>query len=132
MIFQGFVARAQGLHDSATRMTDAENPHAAFTLLRAYAENAAAILSAKDHPDRVEKFWDTDGHGIKIGTITNYARTRFEGFKPLYSQLSQFAHPQALGILTSMSASDDGEFTWSSVPHFKRPEDQLVAYAWSR
>jgi hypothetical protein len=29
-------------------MIDAENPHAAFTLLRAYAENTAAILYAKD------------------------------------------------------------------------------------
>jgi hypothetical protein len=44
VIFSGFVARAQCLHEAATQMIDAENPHAAFTLLRAYAENTATIL----------------------------------------------------------------------------------------
>lgn len=130
MVFQGFVARAQALHESSTQMIYAENPHASFTLLRAYAENAAGILYAKDHPDRVDKFWDIDGYGIKIGTITNYARTRFQGFKAIYDQLSQFAHPQALGILSSASVSDDKKLNWSSVPHFKRPEEQVLAYAW--
>ena len=44
VIFSGFVARAQCLHEAATQMIDAENPPAAFTLLRAYAEYTAAIL----------------------------------------------------------------------------------------
>jgi|GEM_PF-3269470 hypothetical protein len=35
-------------------MIEAENPHAAFTLLRAYAENTAAILYAKDHPNLLD------------------------------------------------------------------------------
>ena len=35
-------------------MIEAENPHAGFTLLRAYAENTTAILYAKDHPNRVD------------------------------------------------------------------------------
>jgi hypothetical protein len=111
-------------------MIEAENPHAAFTLLRAYAENTAAILYAKDHPNRVDHFWDTEGHGVKIGTITNYADKRFEGFKGIYDQLSKFAHPQALGVLASASITDDYTLRWSSAPHFKRPEDQLTAYAW--
>jgi hypothetical protein len=115
---------------TATQMIEAENPHAAFTLLRAYAENTAAILYAKDHPNRVDHFWDTEGHGVKIGTITNYADKRFEGFKGIYDQLSKFAHPQALGVLASSSITDDYTLRWSSAPHFKRPEDQLTAYAY--
>jgi hypothetical protein len=130
VIFSGFVARAQCLHEAATQMIEAENPHAAFTLLRAYAENTAGILYAKDHPNRVDHFWDTEGHGVKIGTITNYADKRFEGFKGIYDQLSKFAHPHALGVLASSSITDDYTLRWSSAPHFKRPEDQLTAHGW--
>lgn len=133
VVFQGFVARAQCLHEGSVQMIDAGNPHAAFTLLRAQAENAAAILYAKDHPNVVGHWWDVDGHGIKIGKITNYAVTRFGGFKEIYDQLSGFAHPQAKGLLASSRIKDETERTmqWSSAPHFKRAEDQLTAYAWA-
>lgn len=132
IVFQGFVARAQGLHEGSVDMIDGENPHAAFTLLRAYAENAAAILYAKDHPKAVSQWWEPDGHGMKIGRITNHAVTRFDGFKGIYDQLSKFAHPQAVGLLASSQVTGDQERTmkWHSAPHFKNPEDRLVAYAW--
>lgn len=125
VVFQGFVARAQALHEGATQMVAAENPHAAFTLLRAYAENAAAILYAKDHPNRVQDFSDTEGHGIPIGSITNYARKRFDGFKGIYDQLSKFAHPQALGLLASSSIKDTS-MQWASAPHFQQAETNYL------
>jgi hypothetical protein len=131
LVFQGFLARAQGLHEGATSACSAENPHATFTLLRAYAENAAAILYAKDKPREVDRFWDIDGHGISIGRITNYAQTRFEGFRGIYDQLSKFAHPQALGILASTSVTEDRTLQWASAPRFKHSDDQLIAYAWA-
>jgi hypothetical protein len=130
VIFSGFVARAQCLHEAATQMIEAENPHAAFTLLRAYAENTAAILYAKDHPNRVDDFWNTQGHGVKIGAITNHAVTRLEGFKGIYGELSKFAHPQAEGLLASSSIGEDLKLSWRSAPHFKKPEDQITACAW--
>lgn len=111
-------------------MIDEENPHAAFTLLRAYAENAAARLYAKDHPNLLAHFSDTEGHGIQIGRIINHSRTRFAGFKGIYDQLSKFAHPQALGLLASSSITADNTLRWSSSPDFRTPEDRLVAYAW--
>jgi hypothetical protein len=54
LAFSGFIARAQCLHEAATQMIEAENPHAAFTLLRAYTGNTAAILYAKDHPNLLD------------------------------------------------------------------------------
>ena len=87
-------------------MTEAENSHAAFTLLRAYAENTAAILFAKDHPNLAAKWWDVDSHGISIGKITNHAQTLLGGFKGIYDQLSQYAHPQARGLLGFSSITD--------------------------
>lgn len=129
LVFQGFVGRAQGLHEGATSACKAENPHAAFTLLRAYAENAAAILYAKDKPQEVDRFSNPEGHGIAIGRITNYAHKRFDGFRGIYDQLSRFAHPQALSILASTSVTEGDTLRWASAPHFKGPDDQLIAYA---
>ena len=54
LLLSGFLARAQGLHEGAVAAISADNPYAAFTLLRAYAENAAAILYVKDHPAQLE------------------------------------------------------------------------------
>lgn len=82
VVFQGFVARAQCLHEASIEMTEAENPHAAFTLLRAYPENAAAILYAKDHPNLAAHWWDIDGQGIQIGRIANHAVTRLSPDPP--------------------------------------------------
>jgi hypothetical protein len=130
VVFQSFIARAQCLHEASVQMTEAENPHAAFTLLRAYAENTAAILYAKDHPNLAAHWWDVDGHGIQIGKITNHARTRLGGFKGIYEQLSQFAHPQARGLLASSTITEGRTVQWSSAPHFKSANDQLIAYAW--
>lgn len=131
VIFQGFVARAQCLHEAAVQMIDAENPHAAFTLLRAYAENAAAILYAKDHPTRVDHFADPDDRSITVGQIKNWADKRFGGFRDIYDQLSQYAHPHGRGLLASSSVGVDRRVGWASAPHFKSLGDQLVAYAWA-
>ena len=96
----------------------------------AFEDRVGWILYAKDHPSRVDHFWDTEGHGVKIGTITNYAAKRFPGFKGIYDQLSKFAHPQAAGLLASSSISEDNTVIWGKAPHFQKPEDQLTTYAW--
>ena len=117
LVFSGFLARAQGLHKTAVAAISADNPYGAFTLLRAYAENAAATLYVKDHPADLEKFWlDMRPPGIKTGTITNHAESRFEGFKGVYSELSRYAEPHALSSLASTRVREDGRVQWSSAP----------------
>ena len=95
-----------------------------------YAENTAAILYAKDHPNLAAHWLDVDGHGIQIGKITNHARTRLGVFQGIYDQLSQYTHPQARGLLASCTITEVGALQWSSAPHFKSVSDQLVTYAW--
>lgn len=129
LIFSGFVARAQGLHEAAVAAIEADNPYAAFTLLRAYSENAAAILYLIDHPTTLNKFWQ-DPRGVQVGRITNHARKNFKMFKEIYDQLSQYAHPTRRSILASFQVSDDGQFTWSSAPRFGSEGDILTACAW--
>jgi hypothetical protein len=53
LFFVSALARAQGLHDAIVREIRHGNPHAVFTLMRAYAETAAIILYVKDHPNYV-------------------------------------------------------------------------------
>jgi hypothetical protein len=131
VVFSGFLARAQGLHEAAVAAITADNPYAAFTLLRAYAENAAAILYVTDHPGQLDKFWaDLRGPGVPIGRITNYAVSRFAGFKGIYSELSRYAHPQALSMLASNQIVEHGEIHWRSAPAFKSDHDAVIACAW--
>jgi hypothetical protein len=132
LVFSGFLARAQGLHEAAVAAISGDNPYAAFTLLRAYAENAAAVLYTTDHSAELEKFWrDTGGRGVGIGKITNYAASRFGGFKGIYSDLSKHAHPHALSLLASNRVIDGHVVHWSSAPAF-RSDSQAAAPAESQ
>jgi hypothetical protein len=131
LVFSGFLARAQGLHEAAVAAIRADNPYAAFTLLRAYAENVAAILYVKDHPTQLDKFWrELRGPGVQIGRITNHAVSRFPGFKGIYGDLSRYAHPQALSMLASNQVVGDREVQWRSAPAFKSDHEAVIACAW--
>jgi hypothetical protein len=52
-MLMGFVTRAQGLADATLLAVKTGNPHGAFTLLRAYFENAAAILYVTRKPNQL-------------------------------------------------------------------------------
>ena len=131
LVFSGFLARAQGFHEGTVAAIGADNPYTAFTLLRAYAENAAAILYVKDHPAEFNRFWrDTHRQDVPIDEIINYAMTRFRGFKGIYSELSKYAHPHALSLLASSRVIEGRIVQWSSVPRFKSDHDAVVACVW--
>lgn len=129
----GLVARAQSLHEGCVAAIEANNPHAAFTLLRAYAEQCAAVLFMTDHPARAERLWnDPDGRGVKIGVITNHAERsgRMPNFAKLYKQLSGYAHPTTASHFASMRVGQKRSFTWQAAPRFKHDDDKLMAYIW--
>jgi hypothetical protein len=131
LVFSGFLARAQGFHEGTVAAIGADNPYTAFTLLRAYAENTAAILYLKDHPAELDRFSrDTHRQDVPIGEIINYATTRFRGFKGIYSELSKYAHPHALSLLASSRVIEGRSVQWSSVPRFKSDYDAIMASVW--
>jgi hypothetical protein len=131
-VFSGLLARAQGLHEGSVAAIGADNPFAAFPLLRSYAENAAAVLYVTDNPGQLDRFWrDRDGPGVKVGRLTNHADTRFAGFRHIYAELSRYAHPMALSLLASMRLEEPDQFVWSSSPSFRSESDALTAYAWT-
>jgi predicted RNase H-like HicB family nuclease len=131
LVFSGFLARAQGFHEGVVAAVRADNPYAAFTVLRAYAENAATILYVKDHPATLERFWrDTRRPDVPTDEIITYAATRFPGFKDIYSELSKYVHPHALSLLASSRVIEGRIIQWSSVPTFKSDHDAVIACVW--
>lgn len=133
LIVAGMVARAHSLHEAALSAINSDNPHAAFTLLRAYIEQCAAALYLTDHPDKAERLWkDLDGHGVPVGRMTSYADSsgRFGQFRRVYDQLSKYAHPSSISHFAAMRMGEGSHFTFQTAPRFKRDEEKLVAYAW--
>ena len=133
LIVAGMVARAQSLHEAALHAINSDNPHAAFTLLRAYIEQCAAALYLTAHPQRAERLWnDPEGHGVPVGRMTSYADSsgRFGQFRRVYDQLSKYAHPSSISHFAAIRVDEDARFTFQTAPRFKRDEEKLVAYAW--
>ncbi|WP_313403999.1 hypothetical protein [Aeromicrobium sp.] len=135
MVLWGMVTRLQSFHEAAVSACEATNPHAAYTLIRAYAEQCAALIYAIDHPDKAERLWrDPDGHGVPIGKMTSYAdrNDRIGNFRLLYDRLSKYAHPSQLAHYAGMRVEDDREraMSWQSSPRFKSDDEVLIAYGW--
>jgi hypothetical protein len=131
VLLSGLVTRGIGLHDAAIAALDADNPFAAFTVIRSYAENAAAVLYAADHPNKVDRMLGLEGHPLSAGKLTAHANRsqRFGGFKDVYSGLSEYAHPLSKSITASMEVNGN-KFRWSSTPAFRPGNDFLMACAW--
>jgi hypothetical protein len=131
----GLLARAQGFHEGAVAAIEADNPYAAFTLLRAYAENAAALLYLRDKPETVLKLvGDPNAPGVKPGVLTNYAKKHSGGFTAIYEQLSQYAHPASRSVPASQDIvehEDGTTLVWKSAPQFGSEFDRLMACAWT-
>jgi hypothetical protein len=72
----------------------------------------------------LDRFWGRgDLHPVPIGRIVGYAQQRFGGFKPIYAQLSEYAHPGSLSLLASHRLIDEASrrVEWRSGPAFKSP-----------
>lgn len=134
LLLLGLAARGIGLHDAAVQALETDNPFAAFTLIRAYAENAATFMYALDKPDTIDRLFGLGEHRIRLSTITNHAmqspRSRFEEFSAVYDSLSAYAHPMPTSILASATNVGENELHWCSGPAFKTDDDFLTASGW--
>ncbi|HZE17989.1 MAG TPA: hypothetical protein VE197_21115, partial [Mycobacterium sp.] len=87
-LVMGLASSAAGLHDGVIHALETDNPFATYTLLRSYADNAALVLYATDHPDQLDRILGLGGaNPIKVGTIKNYAEQgskRFGAFRAVY------------------------------------------------
>lgn len=132
VLLGGLATRGIGLHDGAIAALETDNPFAAFTLIRSYAENAAALLYARDHPHKVERLLGLNEHPMPVGKLTAYANrgNRLNSFRALYSMLSQYAHPASKSLIASITVDKTDGVSWSPTPAFRPGNDFLLACAW--
>jgi hypothetical protein len=132
MALMSLLTRAYAFHLGATAAADADNPWAAFTLLRSYAENAAMLVWLVGKPNELGKLTHEAGPEarFRLGKILSYASRRMGGFEGIYDQLSGFAHPTASTALSGWHARGDQDVSWASVPAFKNDDDFMMACVW--
>lgn len=128
------VTRAQAFHTGAISMLDANNPFATNALIRAYAENAAALLWAADksHGAASLSIGAERHQRLVVGRIVDSAGKRLPGFKKLYESLSEYTHPVADAFPGAWlpSEDDDGCVQWSSAPRYRSDDGKLWALLW--
>jgi hypothetical protein len=134
LLLLGLAARGLGLHDASVHSLETDNPFAAFTLIRAYAENAATFMYAIDKPNAIDRLFGLGEHPIRLSTITNHAmqspRSRFGEFSAVYDSLSAYAHPMPTSILASATNVGENGLRWCLEPAFKSDNDFLTASGW--
>jgi len=133
MTMLSLFTRAQAFHEAALAMIRENNPFAALTLLRSYAENAAMLVWLLDKPNDIKRIYPeaAESQRIRVGQLVGKAATRLGGFKPIYEQLSNFAHPGEATALSGWHATDvDRHVNWMSAPAFKNDDDFMIACFW--
>ena len=143
LFFFAMLARAEGLHQAIAREIEAENPHAVFPLVRAFAESVTLLVYVIDHPNYIplvmDRARDLPKGGPKrksIQALIAHATPHASGLKDVYADLSEATHFGSLAMWTSMTVDDEdppegsiATFSWSSRPQWKSDKQGLIACA---
>jgi hypothetical protein len=93
------ISRSQGLHEAIAREIANTNPHAAFPLIRAFAESVLLVIYVADHPEYVETLiyrpWNlgkSDPKRKSIQALISYSKHHAPRMKDVYAELSEATH----------------------------------------
>lgn len=128
-----FINRAVSLHAGITSAVKEKNPHAAFTLLRAYLELVVLVRYVDLHPDYLEALKRPIGE-LPKGTrkqmweLFEDAATEMRGVRHTYDTLSEMAHfgSTALWHPFTVGDAEDRRLTYGTAPHWKKPGDAQI------
>jgi hypothetical protein len=134
-----FTNRAASLHAGIVSAVKEHNPHAAFTLLRAYLELVVLVRYVDLHPDYMEalrrpmaelpkhtrKRWDE---------LFEDAATEMRGVRRAYEVLSEMAHFGSTALWHPFTITDAEErlMTFGTGPHWKHAGDPRIVLAMLR
>lgn len=142
LFFMSAVTRARCLQEGVALTVKASNPHAAFPLIRQFAETVAVVFYVADHPDYVAALMEEPRHLPKnvkrkgIQALIAHMDKRYSNqFKTVYADLCEITHygsfawatPFRLASETDESVS--GRFTWASGPRWRDERQGLIACA---
>lgn len=138
MLFGSFVSRMRGLHEAILREIEANNPHGAFPLLRAWAEVVALAIYVTKKPAYIDALVNDPrdgGPGRKsFAAIFDAIRDEAGNMKAVYAQLSDYSHFGSLGVwnVHSIDPDDDRVIRWSDVPQWRNEDHFKTACGLSR
>jgi len=139
-----FINRATSLHAGVISAVRDENPHAAFTLLRAYLELVALIFYVDAHPEYMATLHKPMAELPKntrksFRELFEAASSELAGIRSVYAMLSEMAHFGSTALWQPFSVEDDppkegalGRLTFSTGPHWRKPDDARIALAMLR
>jgi hypothetical protein len=139
-----FVNRATSLHAGVVSAVRGHNPHAAFTLLRAYLELVVLIFYVDAHPDylaALEKPMSELPKNTRLSfrDLFDFATTESIGIRTVYAQLNEMAHFGSTALWHPFSLDEGeaeegtiGRLSFSTGPRWQRPDDARIALAMLR
>jgi hypothetical protein len=136
LFWQSMITRSEGLHGAIAREIHEQNPHAAFPLLRAFAEDVALVIYVHDHPSYVRTLTQRqreipagEQKRKTVKALIDYAATHAPGMAGVYAELSEVSHFGAVAMWASYTVDGDNRTTWSSGPRFRSEQQALIACA---
>jgi hypothetical protein len=137
--FVSFINRASSLHAGIVSAVRDENPHAAFTLLRAYLELVVLVLYIDANPeylDALERPMSEQPRGARkrFSEIFEVAAKEMAGVRQVYATLSEMAHfgSTAMWMPFTIDEEEERMLSFSTAPHWKKPDDARIALAMLR
>lgn len=131
-----FINRAASLHAGVVSAVKSQNPHAAFTLLRAYLELVVLVRYVDRHPEYLEELKRPKPEGKRkhMSELFEDAATEMAGVRHVYSVLSEMAHFGATALWHPFTITDPEEriLTFGTGAHWKHEDDPLTVLAMLR
>ena len=129
--------RAFALHEAVVREADHDNPHAAFTLLRAMLDLVLVLLEVRRNPGYASVVMDVTGPNrtargpLKSQKLLARARQELPNLKGVWDDLSEVAHFGREGFLQTIKSATEADgalrVSVSTEAGFREPDDKAVA-----
>jgi hypothetical protein len=134
--FTSFINRACSLHAGIVDAVKAANPHAAFTLLRAYLELVVTVYYLDAHPEYMRALERPMSELPKntrkrFSELFDFAAREFVGVGKVYQVLNEMAHFGSTALWQPFTVGGENERTlaFSTAPHWRKPDDARTALA---
>lgn len=126
-------ASVRGLHEGTVRELGANNPHAVFTLMRAWSEVIALAIYVRKKPAYAASLLNSPkngGPGTKsFEAIFHAIQDEAANMKAVYSELSDYTHFRARGVWSAHTLEEDGVTTWTDAPNWSDDRQFKIACA---
>lgn len=131
-----FINRAASLHTGVVSAVKQHNPHAAFTLLRAFLELVVLVRYVDLHPEYLEQLKRPKPEGKRkhMSELFEDAATEMYGVRHVYAMLSEMAHFGSTALWHPFTITDPEEriLSFGTGPHWKHEDDPRTVLAMLR